>query len=67
MPVMNEDKHEIMMKELKKRYDAFVSAVEPRALKSNPDIMSATRGSSIQIELAADDFKAIISQFRKLK
>lgn len=79
MAVLSKERHHDLMLELSRRYDALLAALEPRALKSskegvkgrgswiNPELKCATKGDSMEVRLAVEDFKTILSEVRALK
>lgn len=68
-----------MIAGLRARYDNLISLFEGRSLKSNregctgnlhwidPDVNCATEGKDYELRMAVDDFKAILSEIRRLK
>lgn len=78
MPVLSKNKHEVLRKELTRRYDSLTLEFEARELRSpsegcargswlHVNAQCATRGDKVQLGLAVEDFKAILSELKKLK
>lgn len=79
MPVLSKDAHHDLMLALSTRYDALVEVLQPRELRSptegvkgrgswvHPEKKCATKGSAMDVRLAAEDFKAILVEVKALK
>lgn len=78
MPVLEKDKALKIYDELLKRCNHLVDCVKPRELNSpceglsrgswnRPENKMATTGTALQISLAVEDFKSILSEIKKIK
>ena len=78
MPVLSKSRHDMLRAELRKRTKTLLSAFGSRELHGSsegcrkghwvsPNAMCATKGSTLEISLAVEDFKAILSELKKLK
>lgn len=78
MPVLERDKALKIYDELLKRCNHLVDCVKPRELNSSseglnrgcwnrPETKMATIGTELQISLAVEDFKSILSEIKKIK
>ena len=77
MPVMTKVRHAAIKKELGFRVATLLDAFDKRELKRpsegargswvHPEDMCATLADNLHLRLAVDDFKAILSEIRKLK
>ena len=78
MPVITKNKHRKLIRELSNRISCLNDFLECRELKTAkegltrghwvaPESMCATQGSSLEIRLAVEDFKAILAEIKKLK
>jgi hypothetical protein len=77
MPVLTKLLHDKLYKELDVRIDNLKYVLKSRELKSssegarrgcwkNPDALCATIGGKSDISIAVEDFKTILSEFKKL-
>ena len=78
MPVLQKIELTSIQRELHTRFTALLDAIEARELRSDsegckrghwvtPDAQTATRGTSMEIRMAADDFKNILTEVRRIK
>ena len=77
MPVLHKEYHRKLSKELNDRFSVLTNAFEGRELINasegargtwlRPKDKRATNKSALEIRLAVDDFKTILSEIRKLK
>ena len=79
MPVLQKEKLNKLNSELSERFAILKDCLKQRDLKScyegctkgrkyaNPELFSATSGTGLQISLAVEDFKAILSEIKKIK
>jgi len=79
MPVLSKNELTNLRKELGVRYSILTDALESRELNSanegagrrkhwvHPETKCATIANSMQIRLAAEDFKNILAEIKKLK
>jgi hypothetical protein len=78
MPVTTKPQAEKLEAELSRRVDRLFDVLKFRGLKSasegagrgswkSPDDMRATTGSALDVRLAIEDFKVILSEIRGLK
>ena len=78
MPVLAKTHLDALEGELRRRFANLLAALEARPLKHDreganggrwgePDKMRGTEGSSMDIRLAADDFKSVLAEIKRLK
>lgn len=78
MPIISKEKQKKLEHEFRNRFCNLIDVITARSLRSNseglrngvwprPETLCATVGTDIDIRLAVDDFKAILSEIRKLK
>ena len=78
MPVLTKTQLDAIQAELRRRFDNLIGALARRPLKhdqegasvgkwSEPDKMCATEGSIMDIRLAADDFKNMLVEIKRIK
>jgi hypothetical protein len=78
MPVLAKTQLDAIEAELRRRFDNLIGALARRPLKDDreganggrwgaPDKMCGTEGSSMDIRLAADDFKSVLAEVKRLK
>lgn len=77
MPVITKQRHKELTDHLHSRLSNLYSMIEARPLQSctegcargswlYPDKMAATVGSKLELNLAIEDFKAILAELKKL-
>jgi len=79
MPVIAKVKIDVLLQELQNRYVALNDVLKYEKIKNpyvgldsrhkwkNPDAMRITKGNDMEIRMAVDDFKTVLSEIRKLK
>lgn len=79
MPVLQKEKLNKLNYELSERFTILKNCLRQRELKNcyegcskgqkylNPENFSATIGTELQISLAVEDFKSILSEIKKIK
>jgi hypothetical protein len=78
MPVIEKAQLDAIHAELRRRFDNLIGALAYRPLKDDreganvgrwgaPDKMRVTEGSSMDIRLAADDFKSVLAEVKRIK
>ena len=78
MPVLSKSGLSEMQRELSARYNRLYDLLEGRELRGptegckrghwvRPENKSATEGSGLEIRIAADDFKTILAEIKRIK
>lgn len=77
MPVLSKEKHNQLLRQLQLRYENLRAHFDKRELRSSgegakgywlyPEKMCATEGNSVEISMAVEDFKTILTEIKKLK
>ena len=78
MPVLTKTHLDALEGELRSRFANLLAALEARPLKHDqeganggrwgkPENMRATEGSSMDIRLAAEDFRSVLAEIKRLK
>lgn len=78
MPVLSKEKHNQLLRQLQLRYENLRCYFDSRELKSpgegtksgtwlHPDKMCSTEGNNVEISMAVEDFKTILTEIKKLK
>lgn len=77
MPVITKNLQATIARDLRYRFQNLMDAIEARDLKSNkegsgkghwtnPELLCATVGTAMELRIAVEDFKTILSEVKKL-